>query len=176
MSLTNVRCGCTFMTYGPGQRRPKGRTFEPCSRPAPAVRSTARSSRATRARLLDFSSASLSLSAASPTLEGACAGGRVQAGVHGEASPQFDSARAVVRICQENLDQRSRHSSLDGSSVSRGRSWLRRSRSQLAACNWIITLTAYCLRSWLRRISCWCRTGDGPWEADPLNRIRLARR
>jgi hypothetical protein len=165
MSLTDVTYGCTLMTYGPRQRRPEGRTFEPCSRPAPAVRSTSRSRRATRARLFDLSSASLSLSAGSPAIEGAGAGGRIQAGVHREASPQFDSARTVVRICQEALDQRSGKSSLGGSSASRGRSWLRRSGSQLAACNRSIILIAYCLRSWLRRISCWCRSGDGTLEA-----------
>jgi hypothetical protein len=176
MGLTNVTYGCTFMTYGPRQRRPKGRTFEPCSHPAPAVRSTPGSRRATRARLFNLSAASLSVSAASPAIERARAGGRIQAGVHGEASPQFDSARPVVRICQEHLDQRGRHSSFDSSSVSRGRSWLRRSGSQLAACNGSIILIACCLRSWLRRISCWSRTGDGRLEAQRLNRIRLARR
>jgi hypothetical protein len=164
------------MTYGSRKRHAKGRAFEPCAPPAPAVRSTARSRRATGARLLNLSAASLSISAASAAVERARAGGRIQAGVYGEASPQFDSARTVVRICQENLDQRSRHSSFDSSSVSRGRSWLRRSGSQLAACNWSIILIACCLRSWLRRISCWSRTGDGRLEAHPLNRIRLARR
>lgn len=164
------------MTYRPCQRRPKGGTFEPCSRPAPAVRSTPRSGRAARTRLFDLSPASLSLSAASPAVEGARAGGRTQAGVHGQASPQFDSARTVVRICPANLDQRSRKPRPGSSFASRGRSCLRRSESQRGAFIWSITLIAYCLRSWRGRINCWCRTGDGPSEAQAVNRTRLSRR
>jgi hypothetical protein len=138
--LTDVIDGCIVMTYGARQRCPKSRTSEPCSPPAAAVRSTARCGRAFSTRLLHFSPAGLSLSPTSSALKGASSGERGQTGVHSKASAQFDSAGAVVCICQKNLDQRSRDSSAAGVSATRGRSWLSRSRYRNAPFSWSIAL------------------------------------
>src|SRR6266566_8644789 len=121
IGLTDVISGCIVMTYGPRQRCPKSRTSESRSRLAAAVRSTARRRRAFGARLLHFFPTGLSVFTASPALERTSSGERIQAGVHGKASTQFDSAGAVVRICQKNLDQRSRESSAVGAPATRRR-------------------------------------------------------
>jgi hypothetical protein len=175
-SLTDVIYGCIVMTYGARQRCPKGRTSEPCSRSAAAVRSTSRGSRAIGARLFDFASASLSVSTAGPRAEGASAGERIQAGVYGQASTPFDSARAVVRLCQKDLDQRSRESSARGVLTTRGRSWLSRSRCRRAAFSWSIVLIACCPTSWRRYISYSCPSGGGRWAVRLPDPIPLSRR
>jgi hypothetical protein len=174
--LTDVIYSCIVMTYEPRQRRPKSRTSEPCSRPAATVRSTARCRRAISPRLLHFHPAGLSVFAASPTLEGTSSSGRIQVGVYGQASTQFDSACAVVRICQKNLDQRSRDSSAVGALATQGRSWLSRRRSWRAAFNWSIILIACCQKNWLRCISYLCPIGGGPLEGCPPNPMQLFRR
>jgi hypothetical protein len=175
-SLTNVIYGFTVMTYGARQRRPKGRTSESCSRSAAAVRSTSRCSRAIGAGLFDFASSSLSLSTAGPRVEGASSGERIQVGVHGQASTPFDSARAVVRLCQKDLDQRSRESSARGVLITRGRSWLSQSRSRRATFSWSIALIACCPTSWLRYISYSCPSGGGRWAVRPPDPMQLSRR
>jgi hypothetical protein len=158
--LTGVIYGCTIMTYGSRQRRAESRAAEPCSRLTAADRSTARGRRAVGSRLFHFLPASLSIPATSAKVERTSSGERAQAGVHGQAPTQLDSASAVACICQENLNQRSRESSAIGVLATRGRSWLSRSRSGHGAWSWNIDLTACYPANWLRHISCWCRPGD----------------
>jgi hypothetical protein len=173
MSLTGVIYGCIVMTYGARQRCPKSGTSESRSPDAAAVRSTARCGGAFGARLLHFSSTSLSLSAASPAVERSSTGKRSQAGIHGKAPTEFDSAGAVVRICQKNLDQRSRDPSAVGAPATRGRSWLSRSRSWRTDFSWSITLIACCQTNWLKCISCSCPVGGELSEVCPPNPIQL---
>jgi hypothetical protein len=175
-SLTDVIYGFTVMTYGPRQRRPKGRTSEPRSCTAAAVRSMARSGRAISARLFDFCPASLSLSATGSAVEEASAGVRIQVGIHGKASTQLDPARALVRLCQKDLDQRSRESSARGALATRGRAWLRRSQPWRAAFNWSITLIDCWQTNWRRYINCSCPSGGELSETRSLNPTHLSRR
>jgi hypothetical protein len=174
--LTHVIYGCTVMTYEPRQRGAESRAAESCSCPTAAERSTARSCRAVGARLLHFFSSSLSIPAASAKTERAGTRERAQAGIHSQALTQFDSARAVVRICQKDLHQRSRESGAVSVPATRGRSWLSRGQSRHASFGWNIDLTACWLTNWLRHISCWCPTGDGRLQRYPLNHSVLIRR
>jgi hypothetical protein len=174
--LTRVIYGCTVMTYGACQRGAASRAAKSCSCPTSADRSTARGRRAVSARLFHFSSTSLSIPAASGKAERAGPGKRVQAGVHSQAATQLDSARAVVRICQKHFHQRSREPGAIGAPATRGRSWLSRSQSRHLSFGWNIDLTASGLTNWLRLISCWCPTGDGPLQRRPRNHPILIRR
>jgi hypothetical protein len=173
--LTDVIYGCTVMTYGPCQRCPKGRTSEPRSGAAAAIRSIARSGRAISPRLLHFPAASIPLRAAGSAFEGAGSGERIQAGIYGKASARFDSARTVVRICQKNVDQRSRDSSAASVSATRGRSWLSRNQPRRIAFNWSIVLIACRQKSWLGYITCSCPIGGGLSELRPPTIQRLWR-
>ncbi len=173
--LTYVIGGCTVMTYGPRQRRPKGRTSEPRTRAIGAIRRTPRGSRATSAGMLHLSSAGVPLRAAGPAFKATCYGERIQTGVHGKTSPQFDSSRAVVRICQEDVDQRSRESSAVSVPATRGRSWLSRGQPRRAVFSWSIVLIACRQTSSLRYISCSCPIGDEQSEVRPRI-IQLLRR
>ena len=173
--LTYVTGGCTVMTYGPRQRRPKSRTSEPRTCAIGAIRRTPRCGRATSAGMLHFSSAGVSLRAAGPVSKETCCGERIQTGVHGKAPTQFDSARAVVRICQKDVDQRSRDSSAASVPATRGRSWLSRGRSRRDVFSWNIGLIACCRTSWRRRMSCWCPTADGRSEPHRSNHPNLFR-
>jgi hypothetical protein len=172
--LTRVIYSCIVMTYGPRQRCPKGRTSESCSRVAAAVRSTAQCRRAFSTRLFDFCSTSIPLFATGSAVEGASACERIQAGIYGKASAQLDPARAVVRICQKDLNQRSRESSARGAAATRGRAWLRRSQPWRAAFNWSITLIDCRQTNWLRYISCSCRSGGEQSETRSLNPTHLS--
>jgi hypothetical protein len=149
--LTYVIAGCIVMTYGPRQRRPKSRTSEPRTCAIGELRRTLRSGRATSAGMLHFSSAGVPLRAAGPAVKGTRCGKRIQIGVHGKAPTHFDSARAVVRICQKDVDQRSRDSSAASVPATRGRSWLSRSQPQRAVFSWNIVLIACRQTSSLRR-------------------------
>jgi hypothetical protein len=173
--LTRVIYGCTVMTYEPRQRGAEGRAAESCSRPTAADR-TAGGRRAVGARLFHFFPTSLSIPPASAKVERAGSRERAQASVHGQASTQLDSARAVVRICQKDLHQRSREPGAIGAPTTRGRSWLSRSQSRHVSFSWNIDLTASGLTNWLRLISCWCPTGDGPLQRRPRNHSILTRR
>ena len=174
--LTCAIYGCTVMTYGTSQRGAESRAAESCSCPASADRSTARGRRAVIARLFHFASTSLSIPAASGKAERAGRSERVQAGLYSQAATQLDSARAVVRICQKNLNQRSREPSAIGVPAARGRSWLSRSQSLHARFGWNIDLIGYRLTNWLRLISCWYPTGDGRLQEHPLSHCILIRR
>ena len=122
------------------------------------------------------SATSVSIPAASAKVERAGSCERAKAGVHGQASTQLDSARAVVRICQENLNQRSREPGTTGAPATRRRSWLSRSQSRHARFGWNIDLTACWPTNWLKRINCWYPTGDGRLQGRPLNHTMLIRR
>jgi hypothetical protein len=174
--LTRVLYGCTVMTYGPRQRGAESRTSEPCSRPPAAVPSTARCGRAIGTRLLHFTTTSVSLPAAGGKTSRACSGKRVQAGVHGQASNQLDSARAVVRFCEKHLHQRSREPGAIGVPSARGRSWLSRGQSRHARFGWNIDLTACWPTNWRRLISCWYPTDDERLERHLPNHTKLLRR
>jgi hypothetical protein len=174
--LTRVIYGCIVMTYGARQRGAESRAAESCSCPTSADRSTARGRRAVSARLFHFPSTSLSIPAASGKVERAGRSKRVQTGLHSQAATQLDSARAVVRICQKNLNQRSREPSAIGVPATRGRSWLSRSQSRHACFGWNIDLIGYRLTNWLRFISYWYPNGDGRLQEHPLNHCVLIRR
>ena len=174
--MTCVIYGCMVVTYGPRKRGRESRAAKSCSRPATPDRATARGCRAIGARLFHFFSTSLSIPAASGKAERAGPSKRVQAGLHSQAATQLDSARAVVRICQKNLNQRSREPSAIGVPATRGRSWLSRSQSRHACFGWNIALIACRLTNWLRLISCWYPTGDGRLQEHPLNHSILIRR
>lgn len=174
--LSLVIYGCIVMTYGPRQRGAESRAAESCSRPSAADRRTARSRRAIGARLFHFSPASLSIPAASAKAERARPDKRAQAGIYGQASTRLDSARSVVRLCQENLNQRSREPGAIGALATRRRSWLSRGQSRHARFGWNIDLTACRLTNWLRPINCWYPIGDGRLERHPLNHSILIRR
>ena len=174
--LTCAIYGCIVVTYGPRKRGRESRAAKSCSCPTSADRSTARGRRAVSARLFHFSSTSLSIPAASGKAERAGPGKRVQAGVHSQAATQLDSARAVVRICQKNLNQRSREPSAIGVPATRGRSWLSRSQSRHACFGWNIALIACRLTNWLRLISYWYPIGGERLERHLLNQSILIRR
>jgi hypothetical protein len=176
LCLTDVIYGFILMTYGPRQRGAKSRAAESCSRPATADRSTAPSRRAVGARLFHLFPTSLSVPAASAKAARAGSGERAQAGVYSQAPTQLDSARAVVRICQKNLNQRGREPGAIGVPATRGRSWLSRGQSRRAHFGWNIDLTACWPTNWRRLISCWCQTDDGPLQGNPLNQPILIRR
>jgi hypothetical protein len=165
--LTCVISGCTVMTYGPRQRRPKSRTSEPRTRAIGAIRRTSRCGRATSTGMLHFSSAGVPLRAAGPAFKGTRCGERIQTGVHGKAPTQFDSSRAIVRICQKDVDQRSRDSSAASVPATRGRSWLSRSQPRRAVFSWSIVLIACRQTSSLRYISCSCPIGGEQSEVRP---------
>jgi hypothetical protein len=173
--LTYVICGCIVMTYGSRQRRPKSRTSKPRPRAIGAIRRTLQCGRATSAGMLYFSSAGVPLRAAGPAFKGTCCGERIQTGVHGKTSTQFDSSRAVVRICQKDVDQRSRDSSAASVPATRGRSWLSRSQPRRAVFSWSIVLIACRQTSWLRYISGSCPIGGEQSEVHPRI-IQLLRR
>ncbi len=162
--LTHVRYSRMFMTYGPRQRCPESRAFEPRPRPPGAVRATARGRRAIGARLLHFSPTSLSLPTAGAIVERTGAGERAQTRLHGQASARFNSARAVVRICQKDVNQRSREPGAIGAAATKGRSWLSPSRSRHALFSRSIDLIACWPTNWPMHISCWYPTGAGPSE------------
>ena len=166
--LTYVIYGCSVMTYGARQRRPKSRASEPRTRVIGAIRRSARCGRATSAGLFHFSSASVPLRAAGPALEGADSGERIQTGVHGKAPTQFDSAGAGVRICQKDVNQRSRDSSAASVPATRGRSWLSRGQPRRDAFNWSIVLIACHQTSWLRHITYSCLNGGEQSKVRPL--------
>jgi len=166
--LTYVIYGCSVMTYGARQRRPKSRASEPRTRVIGAIRRSARCGRATSAGLFHFSSASVPLRAAGPALEGADSGERIQTGVDGKAPTQFDSAGAVVRICQKDVNQRSRDSSAASVPATRGRSWLSRGQPRREAFNWSIVLIACRQTSWLRHITYSCLNGGEQSKVRPL--------
>ena len=174
--LTDVIYGCTVMTYGSRQRGPKVRTSQPCSTALAAIRATARRRGETGGRVFDFSPPSLPVPATGPAPGPTCRSERVEASVHRQAFSQFDSAGAVVRICQEGRNQRSRESSAPSVLATRGRSWLSRRRSRLALCSWSIDLTACCQKSWLRPIRCWCQTGVERCEGAPSHPPNFSRR
>ena len=174
--LTRDICGCTVVSNEPRQRSAEGGAAESCPRPAGAYRSTARGCRAVGARLFHFFPTSLSIPAAGAKAERAGPGERAQAGVHSQAPIQFDSARAVVRACQKNFNQRSREPGAFGVPPTRGRSWLRRDQSRRAPFGWSIDLIACWLTNWLRLIRCWCLTDDGRSEGHPLDHPILIRR
>jgi hypothetical protein len=174
--LTRVICSCTVMTYGPRQRGAESRAAESCTRPTAAERAIAGGRRAVGARLFHFSPTSVSIPAASTAVERAGSGKRAKAGVHSQASTEFDPARAVVRICQKDFNQRSREPGASVVPATRGRSWLSRGQSRHGHFGWNIDLTACGLTNWLRLISCWYPTGDERLQEHPVNHSRIIRR
>jgi|SRR3954452_5101610 len=87
---------------------------------------------------------------------------------HGKAPTQFDSAGAVVRICQKDVNQRSRDSSAASVPATRGRSWLSRGQPRRDAFNWSIVLIACHQTSWLRHITYSCLNGGEQSKVRPL--------
>jgi|RhiMetdeSRZDD1v2_1073273.scaffolds.fasta_scaffold188422_2 hypothetical protein len=155
--LTYVTNSCINMTYGSRQRCPESQASEPRSGLAASVRSIARCRCAIGAGLCHFSTASLSIPAAGRALESTSPSERIQAGIHGETSTQFDSAGAVVRIWQEDLDQRSREPGAVGAPATRARSWLNRSRFKHTLFSGSIVSIVCCQRSCPKLIRCWYR-------------------
>ncbi len=163
--LHHVIKGCIVMTYGPCQRRPKSRTSQSRSHSATRLRSTARCRRAVGARLFHLSPAGVSLPPTSATVEGAAGGQRTQAGVYGEIAAQFDSAGAVVRICQEPVHQRSGQPCLVGAAATRARAWLRAMSLEAFVLN--IGLIVCLERSWHKSFRPWRQKSSGSLLQSP---------
>jgi hypothetical protein len=174
--LRYVINGCILMTYESRKRSSKGRAAEPRAEIAPAIRGSAGGSRAFGRRLLYLSSASLSLPATSTKIERTCGCGRIEVGLHGEATTQFDSAGAVVRICQTTLDQRGGQPRVARVAATRARSWLRPSHFHHALFSWNIVLTVCCPTSWLRLFSSWCQINAGRSPSQYQTEIHKLRR
>jgi uncharacterized protein YcaQ len=96
--------------------------------------------------------------------------GRNEGGLYGETAAQFDSARAVVRICQKTLDQRSGQPCVARAAATRARSWLSQSRSYYALFSWSIVSIAYCRKSSPKPIRFWCRINVGRSQAQSPSR------
>src|SRR3954468_4874929 len=118
--------------------RPKGRASQSCSHSAPRILSTARCRRAVGARLFHLSPTGISVPPTSTAIEGAVGGQRTQASVYSETAAQFDSTGAVVRICQERIDQRSGQPCLAGTAAKRARAWLRAAPRETFAWNIVL--------------------------------------
>jgi len=157
----NVIKGCILMTYESCQRRSKGRTSQPRAGFAPAFRATSGGRRAPGQRLLHLSTTGISLPSAGTSAEGARSRDRIEVGIHGKATARFDSARAVVCICQTTLDQRGGQPRVVGAAATRARSWLRPDRFRRVPFNWSIVSTVCCPTSWPRSFSLWCRINAG---------------
>jgi hypothetical protein len=157
----NVIKGCILMTYESRQRCSKSRTTQPRAGLAPAVRATSRGRRAPGQRLLHLSTTGLSLPSAGTSAEGASNRDRIEVGIHGKAAARFDSAGAVVRICQTTLDQRGGQPRVVGSAATRARSWLRPDRFRHVLFIWSIVSAVCYPTSWLRSFSLWCRINAG---------------
>jgi len=153
------------MTYGPCQRRPEIRASQSCSHSATRIRSTARCRRAVGARLFHLSPAGISLPPTGATVERAAGGQRTQAGVHRKTAAQFDSAGAVVRICQEPVHQRSGQPRLTGTAATRARAWLR--AAPLGTFVWNIGLIVCLKRNWHRSFKPWRRRSVASWAESP---------
>jgi hypothetical protein len=167
---------CILMTYGSRQRRRKSQAAQPRARFAAAVQASARCRRALGARLLYLSTTGIPVSAARAAVEGTSGRRRVQGGFHGEAAAQFDSAGAVVRICQKTLDQRSGQPCVARAAATRARSWLSRSRLYYALFSWSIVSIVCCRRSWPKPIRFWCRINVGRSQAQSPPSSRTLRR
>jgi hypothetical protein len=168
---SGLRCvinSCILMTYGSRQRRRKSRAPQPRARSAAAVQASARCRRALDARLLYLSTTGISVPAPSAAVERTSSCGRIEGGLHGEAAAQFDSAGAVVRICQKTLDQRSGQPCVARASATRARSWLSRSRFHYALFSWSIVSIVCWRRSWPKPIRSWYRINVGWSQAQSL--------
>ncbi len=166
--LCDVINGCIVMSYGPCQRRPKSRASQSRSYSATRFPSTARRRRAVGARLLHLSPAGVSLPPTSATIEGAAGGQRTQTGVYGEIAGQFDSAGAVVRICQEPVHQRRGQSCLAGNPATRARAWLRAVPLETFA--WNIGSIVCLKRSWHKSFKPWRRKSSASLAQSPKPR------
>ena len=160
-ACADVINSCILMTYESGQRRPKSRTPQPRAGFAPAVRATSRGRRASCQRLLNLSTAGISLPSAGTSAEGARSRDRIEVGIHGKATARFDSAGAVVCICQTTLDQRGGQPRVNRAAATRARSWLRPDRIRHVPFSWSIVSTVCCPTSWPRSFSPWCRINAG---------------
>ena len=174
-----LRCvinGCILMTYGSRERRRKSRAPQPRERFAAAVQASIRCSPALGARLLYLSTTGISVLAARAAVERTSGRGRIQGGLHGEAAAQFDSAGAVVRICQKTLDQRSGQPCVACAAATRARSWLSRSRFYYALFSWSTVSIVCCRRSWPKPIRFWYRINVGRSQAQSPPMSRTLRR
>jgi hypothetical protein len=160
-ACVNVINGCILMTHESCQRRSKGRTSKSRAGFAPAVRATSRGRRAPGQRLLPLSTTGISLPSAGTSAEGTRSGNRIEAGIHGKATARFDSAGAVVCICQTTLDQRGGQPRVTRAAATRARSWLRQDRFPHVPFSWSIVSTVCCPTSWPRSFSPWCRINAG---------------
>jgi hypothetical protein len=166
--LRYVISGCIIMTDGPCQRRPKSRTSQSRSYPVTRIRATARRRRAVGARLFHLSPAGVSLPPKSATVKGAADSQRTQVGIHGETAGQFDSAGAVVRICQEPVYQRRGQSCLAGTFATRARAWLRAVPLETFA--WNIGSIVCLKRSWHKSFKPWRRKSSASLAQSPKPR------
>jgi hypothetical protein len=153
--------GCILMTYESGQRSSKSRTTQPRAGFAPAVRATSRGRRAPGPRLFHLAATGISLPSAGTSAEGARDRDRIEVGIHGKAATRFDSAGAVVRICQTTLDQRGGQPRVVGAAATRARAWLRPDRFRHVLFSWSIVSTVCYPTSWLRFFSPWYRINGG---------------
>jgi hypothetical protein len=168
--------GCILMTYESRQPGSKGRASQPRAKVASAIQGIAGCSCAFGRRLLHLSPAGLSLPAASRAFERTCGCDRIEVGIHRKASAQFDSAGAVVRICQTALDQRGGQPRVARAAATRARSWLRPSHFHHVLFSWNIVLTVCCPTSWPRSFSYWCRINAGRSQPQSRSAIHQVRR
>jgi hypothetical protein len=176
LRLTCVSTGCIYMTYGPRQRRPESRASQSSTRAASAVRSTSGCGGTIIAGLFYLSPASLSVPPASAASQRTRPCERGQVGVHCQASTQFDSSRAVVRLGEGIVDQRGRQSGFARTAPARARAWVSRSQFGYSPFSWNIGLTVCCQRSWPRSTKRWYRICAGPSEERFLNQRERIRR
>ena len=175
-ACADVINGCILMTYESCQRRSESRAPQPRTGFAPAVRATSRGRRTSGPRLLNLSTAGISLPSAGTSAEGARSRDRIEAGIHGKAAARFDSAGAVVRICQTTLDQRGGQPRVNRAAATRARSWLRPDRFRHVLFSWSIVSTVYCPINWPRPSRFWCRTNAGQSQPQhPTAHHRLRR-
>lgn len=174
--LQRVIKSCMLMTYGPRQRRSKSRAPQSRTGSAPAVRATARCRRPFGQRLLDLSPASLPLSSASKPAAATNNRAGIKVGLHGKADAQFDSARAVVRICQATLDQRGGQPRVARAAATRARSWLRPSPLHHEPFSWSIALTVCYPTNWPKSFKSWYRSNvvrsPPATRSKPLHKLR----
>ena len=152
--LTNVINGCTFVT-NESQRHRKGGASQPCARVASSVRRIAGRSRTSGQAVLDLSTTSLSLSATRPAAETAGSGGRIQNGIYGQTSGEFNRTDKVVCRPERAVVERCGESRVARFVRTRARAWVSRSRFGDALWSWNTDLIVCWKRSWLRSTRCW---------------------
>ena len=152
-----------YMSDGPRQPDPKGRTDQLGPQHSAAVPALARRCPTNGPKLLDFRAPGLSLPRASTATQAPSPRWRCQSVLHGQAFAQ--PCRSTPRLRRfDRIDlKRDRQPCLLGGTIPWGRSWLTRRGVSHEACIWSIVSTDCYRRSWFRPTNCSCQTGAGRW-------------